>query len=116
MADQAILFGLGTDIDPARRLVEQQHPRPGEQRLADHHLLLVAARQRGDHRLGPGDLYCQVVALPARGRCFAGSEEHTSELQSLTRTSYAVFCLKKTTFNYTSTINACSRRTNINEP
>src|SRR3546814_231195 len=63
MADQAILFGLGTDIDPARRLVEQQHPRPGEQRLADHPLLLVAARQRGDHRFGPGALDCQVVDL-----------------------------------------------------
>src|SRR3546814_1379392 len=33
------------------------------------------------------------------GECFVGaglrSEEHTSELQSLMRTSYAVFCLKK---------------------
>src|SRR3546814_7490483 len=28
---------------------------------------------------------------------FARSEEHTSELQSLMRTSYAVFCLKKKT-------------------
>src|SRR3546814_1392132 len=28
------------------------------------------------------------------------SEEHTSELQSLMRTSYAVFCLKKKTTNY----------------
>src|SRR3546814_6678788 len=28
------------------------------------------------------------------------SEEHTSELQSLMRISYAVFCLKKTTSNY----------------
>src|SRR3546814_2338129 len=27
------------------------------------------------------------------------SEEHTSELQSLMRSSYAVFCLKKKTFN-----------------
>src|SRR3546814_10707205 len=27
--------------------------------------------------------------------CFWRSEEHTSELQSLMRTSYAVFCLKK---------------------
>src|SRR3546814_10385865 len=27
------------------------------------------------------------------------SEEHTSELQSLMRISYAVFCLKKTTIN-----------------
>src|SRR3546814_9851892 len=29
------------------------------------------------------------------------SEEHTSELQSLMRISYAVFCLKKKTHNYT---------------
>src|SRR3546814_2053252 len=28
------------------------------------------------------------------------SEEHTSELQSLMRSSYAVFCLKKKTKNY----------------
>src|SRR3546814_2622091 len=28
------------------------------------------------------------------------SEEHTSELQSLMRTSYAVFCLKKKNTNY----------------
>src|SRR3546814_1499628 len=33
-----------------------------------------------------------IYALWARG---ARSEEHTSELQSLMRTSYAVFCLKK---------------------
>src|SRR3546814_3564386 len=32
------------------------------------------------------------------------SEEHTSELQSLMRISYAVFCLKKNTIkNYTNT-------------
>src|SRR3546814_4267819 len=30
-------------------------------------------------------------------RVAARSEEHTSELQSLMRNSYAVFCLKKTT-------------------
>src|SRR3546814_9175099 len=32
-----------------------------------------------------------MLALPSQAR----SEEHTSELQSLMRTSYAVFCLKK---------------------
>src|SRR3546814_16441795 len=32
-----------------------------------------------------------IVVSPAMGR----SEEHTSELQSLMRISYAVFCLKK---------------------
>src|SRR3546814_6083191 len=30
-----------------------------------------------------------------RNRCQQRSEEHTSELQSLMRNSYAVFCLKK---------------------
>src|SRR3546814_4694660 len=34
----------------------------------------------------------------ARARC-GRSEEHTSELQSLMRTSYAVFCLKKKNSN-----------------
>src|SRR3546814_8642711 len=32
--------------------------------------------------------------MPIQGR-YARSEEHTSELQSLMRISYAVFCLKK---------------------
>src|SRR3546814_5772514 len=42
-----------------------------------------------------------IVALPFIGCLFAlyfwlsRSEEHTSELQSLMRISYAVFCLKK---------------------
>src|SRR3546814_5097142 len=35
----------------------------------------------------------------ARPRAAVRSEEHTSELQSLMRISYAVFCLKKTTPN-----------------
>src|SRR3546814_5752901 len=35
------------------------------------------------------------VLSPADGRVVARSEEHTSELQSLMRISYAVFCLKK---------------------
>src|SRR3546814_3482600 len=34
-----------------------------------------------------------------RGRRSRRSEEHTSELQSLMRISYAVFCLKKKTTN-----------------
>src|SRR3546814_7508462 len=41
---------------------------------------------------------CKVSALPACVDYPSGrSEEHTSELQSLMRISYAVFCLKKTT-------------------
>src|SRR3546814_1643100 len=42
-----------------------------------------------------------AVAKQRRGfarPCLDRSEEHTSELQSLMRTSYAVFCLKKKTY------------------
>src|SRR3546814_7843251 len=35
------------------------------------------------------------AGLPASATTFCRSEEHTSELQSLMRISYAVFCLKK---------------------
>src|SRR3546814_5505122 len=36
-----------------------------------------------------------AVSLATSGASFTRSEEHTSELQSLMRISYAVFCLKK---------------------
>src|SRR3546814_7747243 len=39
---------------------------------------------------------CSAINAAGRGSC-ARSEEHTSELQSLMRISYAVFCLKKKT-------------------
>src|SRR3546814_6196521 len=42
-----------------------------------------------------GDLGLQGVRRGAGIGCFLRSEEHTSELQSLMRISYAVFCLKK---------------------
>src|SRR3546814_2354718 len=38
----------------------------------------------------------QALALPTSKAAKRRSEEHTSELQSLMRISYAVFCLKKT--------------------
>src|SRR3546814_6560720 len=41
-----------------------------------------------------------IMRIIACARLFANrSEEHTSELQSLMRISYAVFCLKKNTTN-----------------
>src|SRR3546814_10591391 len=56
---------------------------------------------RQDAILGLGDEHVLVELLPVAGRLPEGavnelrSEEHTSELQSLMRISYAVFCLKK---------------------
>src|SRR3546814_9643704 len=63
-----------------------------------------AARQRAG---GPGDLHGRRLARPGgrsrRRRLVVlqphRSEEHTSELQSLMRISYAVFCLKKKKIN-----------------
>src|SRR3546814_8841014 len=58
--------------------------------------------------LGATPIGMPVPAVPeslARGVIDGGSEEHTSELQSLMRISYAVFCLNKKTMhvNYTYT-------------
>src|SRR3546814_5009491 len=51
----------------------------------------------------------------ATQRIFASrSEEHTSELQSLMRISYAVFCLKtKTNYNYQSVSTSCTHTSNL---
>src|SRR3546814_8842427 len=49
--------------------------------------------------------WCHARASPGSiGDCnpYARSEEHTSELQSLMRNSYAVFCLKKTNTTQTT--------------
>src|SRR3546814_2957246 len=48
----------------------------------------------GEHELARGDV--DLAAAEVHGiEALLRSEEHTSELQSLMRTSYAVFCLKK---------------------
>src|SRR3546814_7960903 len=44
-----------------------------------------------------------LVIQERRGREVVRSEEHTSELQSLMRTSYAVFCLKQKNMKTTTT-------------
>src|SRR3546814_9428222 len=43
---------------------------------------------------GAAEVHMRIASPPTRHSCFR-SEEHTSELQSLMRISYAVFCLKK---------------------
>src|SRR3546814_10097210 len=61
----------------------------------DDHIVEAGRTEHGHARLQRQD------ALRAAGGRVGGvrSEEHTSELQSLMRTSYAVFCLKKKTRN-----------------
>src|SRR3546814_10969824 len=75
--DQVDLVGNPRDAD------RQRAPLPS------HHAQFLAQRTRHHVRPRKGKARRQIA--PARGR----SEEHTSELQSLMRISYAVFCLKK---------------------
>src|SRR3546814_2184103 len=57
-------------------------------------------------RMGRGEFLLQSYYQKEWAENFMRSEEHTSELQSLMRISYAVFCLKKkTTRNITTIIN-----------
>src|SRR3546814_4945468 len=75
-------------------LQEPQHvgePQPDEPDLPllhrpEHELALVVLKHRG---------LLEVWATVSPNRYLPRSEEHTSELQSLMRTSYAVFCLNK---------------------
>src|SRR3546814_5991171 len=64
------------------------------------------AKAWGDHDADTASQQCadrmftrrpaaKIIAREQNGRRAIRSEEHTSELQSLMRISYAVFCLKK---------------------
>src|SRR3546814_4172753 len=53
-------------------------------------------RQRLDDAFHPARLHVFAGAMHGQQQQQARSEEHTSELQSLMRISYAVFCLKTT--------------------
>src|SRR3546814_1219692 len=70
-------------------------PAAGRAEHRSHH------RSRGPDPLGaPHRGLAPAGVVPPAGRedgARGRSEEHTSELQSLMRISYAVFCLKKTT-------------------
>src|SRR3546814_5207184 len=59
--------------------------------------LVELAGQAVTIRFDPEQLHAPIHVYDRAGRFLvtARSEEHTSELQSLMRISYAVFCLKK---------------------
>src|SRR3546814_1327456 len=75
--------------DPVCR--PRRHPDRGAGRFPDRCLREAALRARCD----PGDAEAARRGLRVRHGDQPRSEEHTSELQSLMRISYAVFCLKK---------------------
>src|SRR3546814_6336168 len=56
-----------------------------------------AVREAGVAAIPVSALYAEEPARNVIRLCFARSEEHTSELPSLMRLSYAVFCLTQKT-------------------
>src|SRR3546814_7855269 len=91
-ADYPCPLAMAVDCDASTR-----HPERLDRRIAD--------RQCGDAWLAAGDALCfhglrlWASRGPTRDPAGDRSEEHTSELQSLMRISYAVFCLKKKKHN-----------------
>src|SRR3546814_9848894 len=82
-------------IDQVSRLAQQLVVAAGNARKRRLHPLLADLL-----RNALGALLEQSGGVAARGPVPLRSEEHTSELQSLMRISYAVFCLKKTNEKY----------------
>src|SRR3546814_9370156 len=56
---------------------------------------LLGTPENGRWRIAPSEAVRSVKRRYHDGTLILRSEEHTSELQSLMRISYAVFCLKK---------------------
>src|SRR3546814_2852607 len=92
MNGHAIVVEAATGIahDPLwYRLRKRTHDQVDDAVADDHTLHDRSRRARVNQRSGRRD------DLNRPFTAFVRSEEHTSELQSLMRISYAVFCLKK---------------------
>src|SRR3546814_6143301 len=82
-----------------RYLLVEQHPEEQRQRVGVEELVRLGIACDCQISL---HLIRSYVQCPTVRGCGSRSEEHTSELQSLMRSSYAVFCLRKKQKNYTS--------------
>src|SRR3546814_2127689 len=92
-ARQRILADMGDLVDEAARAIERQHR---DQRRGEHPRCRGGQDRGGDAGIadeGRGEEIGPIEACARRHQ--VRSEEHTYELQSLMRISYAVFCLKK---------------------
>src|SRR3546814_9271571 len=93
-------------VNDGKALMDQQRAAAGMHAAPVGTTMSLACRQRQRER-------------PQRGQVGAGSEverseEHTSELQSLMRNSYAVFCLKKKIANKNNTSKKTHTHSTIN--
>src|SRR3546814_1482595 len=84
----------------SQRVSTNTPPRPLDSRTAPLYRPAMPTPDPAPESILIVDFGSQVTQLIAR-RVRERSEEHTSELQSLMRSSYAVFCLKKKTQRHT---------------
>src|SRR3546814_6736678 len=87
LVDHAVADAVGHA--PLEQRLQLRDPRLGQVQLADR---LWAPREHRLHGVESVQAQFFIARTLRRG---SRSEEHTSELQSLMRISYAVFCLKK---------------------
>src|SRR3546814_9076046 len=80
---------------PAVVAIDERHRRLSRPAMRDRHRLAVGRRPGGRGQRWNGRHRGQRRHRGAKAVAALRSEEHTSELQSLMRISYAVFCLKK---------------------
>src|SRR3546814_5464836 len=81
------LFRSKQDGVPLRHALEVRH-----ESFRDPGFVTLAREARAALVFADSETYPEIADVTAD---FVRSEEHTSELQSLMRISYAVFCLKK---------------------
>src|SRR3546814_9122967 len=100
--EASIEGGIAIEVDAFATLIQRPEPRNMIRAL------FVGAQDYGKRRKSNtlpsgiddmGEAISAALAAAGNGLMSARSEEHTSELQSLMRISYAVFCLKKTKTN-----------------
>src|SRR3546814_2576724 len=94
--DEAALADIDADVARVVAAAEEHQVRRGQALGGDARPLVGGEGSRGARQLEVEHVAVDVVDQAAAVEAALGrSEEHTSELQSLMRTSYAVFCLNK---------------------
>src|SRR3546814_5304786 len=97
----AIVTGAGGGLGRSHALMLARH---GARVVVNDRDGDAAARVAAEIVNAGGLAMAAAASVTDEAEIAASSEEHTSELQSLMRNSYAVFCFKKTkkkkTFNY----------------
>src|SRR3546814_1600678 len=95
--DPACLFGFGVNTMRRRRFEQHRGTVPDQ---ADQACAGLTVTRFNIVRIRPGKRRDDLAVVAPGASPPRRSEEHTSELQSLMRISYAVFCLQKKKNNH----------------